>query len=304
MGTLRNCSGGPTPWNTWITCEEIVLPKGKGLTQPHGYNFEVPADGEGGLADPVPLKAMGCFEHEAVAVDPETGIVYQTEDKGEGLIYRFIPKNPGRLLEGGRLQALVFLGAPSTDTRNWKDPDHISVGARYPVGWMDLEGIDRPAEDDLRRRGFDQGAACFARGEGMWYGNRVVYFTCTNGGKAKKGQVWRYVPSPHEGTDDETDAPATLELFLEPNDGTVVDKADNLTVAPWGDLLLCEDGPGEQFVVGVTPEGAVYKFARNAGDHAEFAGTTFSPDGSTLFVNIQSGKTLAITGPWKSRRTG
>jgi hypothetical protein len=117
------------------------------------------------------------------------------------------------------------------------------------------------------------------------------------------GQVWRYTPSKHEGTSRESQEPGTLELFVEPNDTSLVEKADNLTVTPWGDLILCEDGSNEQFMVGVTPEGKLYKFARNVMNHSEFAGSTFSPDGSTLFVNIQNpGLTLAITGPWKNRK--
>ena len=80
----------------------------------------------------------------------------------------------------------------------------------------------------------------------------------------------------------------------------VIDRADNLTVAPWGDLVLCEDGPDEQFLSGITPKGGFYKIARNAVSNSEFAGATFSPDSTTLFVNIQrQGLTLAITGPWR-----
>ena len=61
-----------------------------------------------------------------------------------------------------------------------------------------------------------------------------------------------------------------------------------------------EDGAGDQNLVGITPEGSLYTFARNAmANDSELAGSTFSPDGSTLFVNIQeAGLTLAITGPW------
>jgi secreted PhoX family phosphatase len=91
-----------------------------------------------------------------------------------------------------------------------------------------------------------------------------------------------------------------LELFLEPNDGELVDNADNLTVAPWGDLVICEDGKGDQFLVGVTPRGGIYKLGHNRYNTSEFAGAAFSPDGRVLFVNIQkTGLTLAITGPWK-----
>ena len=153
--------------------------------------------------------------------------------------------------------------------------------------------------DDLRYQGFEKGAARFARGEGMWYGRDAIYFACTDGGRQKSGQIWRYVPSPAEGSSNERDKPGRLELFIEPNDGALVENCDNVTVTPWGDLILCENGPGEEFLVGVTPAGQFYRLARNAMDHADLAGATFAPDGSTLFVNIQGkGVTLAITGPW------
>jgi hypothetical protein len=297
-GTLRNCAGGPTPWNSWITCEETVERSGVLWAKDHGYAFEVPASAEPKLAPPVPLKAMGRFNHEAVAVHPTTSIVYQTEDRDDGLIYRFIPDKPEHLDEGGRLQALGVWDQPSLDTRN-RERQEVEVGTLLRVKWIDLEDVEAP-NDDLRLRGFRQGAARFARGEGAWYGNDAVYFACTNGGRKKKGQIWRYIPSPFEGKPEEQNDPGKLELFVEPNDGKLVDNADNLTVAPWGDLIVCEDGKDEQFLVGVTPKGEFYKFGRNAVSDSELSGVTFSPDGTTLFVNIQhDGLTLAITGPWR-----
>ncbi len=300
-GTIRNCAGGPTPWGSWISCEETVERAGGPLDKDHGYCFEVPATFDPAVAKPAPLKKMGRFNHEAVAVDPASGIVYLTEDRGDGLIYRYVPQTRGRLADGGRLQALAIKDRRQLDTRNW-DNSHVRPGSIAEVAWLDLDDVDS-ADDDLRYRGFSDGAARFARGEGMWYGRQAIYLACTNGGRAKKGQIWRYVPSLHEGTPKEKSAPGTLELFVEPNDGALVENADNLTVAPWGDLIVCEDGSGAQYVVGVTPEGGIYKFARNAISSSEFSGATFAPDGSTLFVNIQEeGMTLAITGPWSASR--
>ena len=300
-GTIRNCAGGPTPWNTWISCEEDVTRAGGAFEQDHGWNFEVPSDWDAPMAKPVPIKAMGRFNHEAVAVDPKTHIIYQTEDRNDGLIYRFLPEDRNDIHKGGRLEALVIARQPGYDTRNWDNPTGYPIGASFEVSWIPMDNTDAP-DDDLRYRGHEAGAALFARGEGMWTGTDGIYFACTNGGPAKMGQVWRYVPSPFEGTERESEQPGRIELFVEPNDGTIVGNCDNLTVTPWGDLILCEDGSGDQFLVGVTPQGDLYKFARNAVSQSELAGACFSPDGTTLFVNIQvDGLTLAITGPWHNR---
>ncbi len=300
-GTVRNCAGGPTPWNSWITCEETVFRAGDKWEKDHGYNFEVPARYRGGPVDPVPLIAMGRFNHEAVAVDPNSGAVYETEDRDDGAFYRFLPDTPGQLSNGGRLQALVVADQPGFDTRNWDNPPSVKPRERLAVRWIDLSAVESP-EDDLRYRAFDRGAARFARGEGAWTGTDGIYFACTSGGRAHRGQIWRYVPSAHEGTPEEDAAPGSLELFVEPNDSGLIDNADNLTVAPWGDLVVCEDGSGDQFVVGITPQGGIYQIARNATGESELAGACFSPDGSTLFVNIQHlNLTLAITGPWDRR---
>ncbi len=300
LGTSRNCAGGPTPWNTWVTCEETVQRAEGTFEQDHGYNFEVPANLKGAPVKPVALKEMGRFNHEAIAIDEKTGIVYETEDRDDSLIYRYIPNTPGRLEQGGKLQLLVVTGQKSLDTRSWDEPRKIKVGEEFSVRWIDAEDIHAP-KDDLRYRGFDAGAARFARGEGMWAGDDGLYFACTSGGHAKAGQIWKYIPSPDEGSAGEEKNPGKLVLFVEPNDPGLIDNADNLTVSPWGDLIVCEDGSGDNFMDGVTPDGKIYKFARNAISTSEFAGVCFSPDGSTLFVNIMNeGLTLAITGPWHS----
>lgn len=310
-GTNRNCAGGPTPWGTWLTCEEDVTPRGGAVEKMHGWVFEVPATTKVRLADPTPIKAMGRFNHEAVCVDPASGIVYLTEDRNDGLLFRFVPKVPGQLHKGGSLEALIVTGAPRRDTRNWTpeqrkgdapgDATPIPVGTTLTCEWMALESIEAP-DDDLRHRGFAAGAARFARGEGMWWGHNAAYFACTNGGTAQLGQLWRYMPSANEN------APATkglntpggtLELFIEPNDARVVRNADNITVAPNGDLFVCEDTKGDNRILRVTPDGQVSDFALNRLSGSELAGVCFSPDNSTMFVNIQHDHlTLAIRGPF------
>ena len=296
VGTNSNCAGGVMPWGSWLTCEEAVQTAEGDVERDHGYNFEVPAHARG-LVDPVPLKAMGRFRHEAVTHGPKAGIIYQTEDRNEGLIYRFIPKEPGNLAAGGRLQALRLRDTPMADTRNYRK-QLISLGEKHAVQWVDMKNIEAP-DDELRFQGYyDAKCARFARGEGIWTGADGIYFTCTDGGLKRKGQIFRYIPSLVEGTAGEDKQPGTLELFIEPNDGSLVENCDNVTMAPWGDLIVCEDGSAPQFLVGVRPDGSIYKLARTS--ISEFAGACFSPDGTTLFVNIQTpGMTIAITGPWR-----
>lgn len=299
-GTLRNCAGGPTPWGSWISCEEVVVPAVNGYEQGHGYNFEVPATEKIGMVDPIPLKAMGQFNHEAVCADPRTGIVYQTEDRDNGLIYRFLPHTKGDLKKGGQLQVLAIKGEKSYSTRNWTlDKNPFPVKQQLAVEWFDINNVHDLQNDELRKRGFDElGAAMFARGEGMWFGDNEVYFACTSGGYTRTGQIFRYIPSPDEGTKAEKDNPGTLELFLEPNNTDLLRHCDNLTIAPWGDVVFCEDNERPR-AVGITREGQFYRIAESIRYQSEFAGGVFSPSGKTYFVNIQhAGLTLAIQGPW------
>ncbi|MCI0650700.1 MAG: PhoX family protein, partial [Planctomycetes bacterium] len=258
------------------------------------YCFEVDAYSSG-PEKPVALSAMGRFVHEAVAVDPATGTVYLTEDQLSAGFYRYLSFVPGRLAEGGRLEMLAVDGKPGFDTRTGQ-----KRGAPIPCHWVP---IDDPDPRDAHARagavfedGLDKGGAIFGRLEGCWYGDGSIYMNATNGGDEELGQVWRYFPRGPDAGD--------LHLVFESPSIEVLESPDNLCVSPRGGLVLCEDFAGpRQHVSGLSPEGEIFDLARNEWNDSEFAGATFSPDGQTLFVNIQvPGVTLAIWGDWERPR--
>lgn len=292
-GTIRNCAGGVTPWGSWLTCEEAPTGPGQrygeGLEQNHGWTFEVPA-GAPGLVDPVPLKAMGRFNHEAACVDPATGLIYQTEDRDDSVLYRFVPKVPGDLARGGQLQAMRIVGV--ADTRN-HDGVVMPVGRRYAVEWFPLDNVEAP-KDDLRQRAAAQGAALIARGEGIHMGTDELFICSTSGGAKKLGQIFKLIPG-RGGKGDE------IELFFESENEEQFNYGDNLTVGPNGHLIVCEDqytDVVDNRLIGITPAGDPYVFGRLR-LQTELAGGCFSPDGKWFFVNAYAPtRTVAITGPW------
>lgn len=307
-GTEINCAGGKTPWDSWLSCEESFGDPGDTLAsngvvvqreQRHGYVFEVPASTTA-LVAAKPLKDMGRFEHEAAAVHEPSGAVYLTEDRWHSLLYRFLPNVPGDLAKGGRLQALAIHDAPGKDTHNWDNED-VRIGEALMTHWIELDNVDSD-ENNLRKRGAAAGAATFARGEGLTAAGDGIAFACSIGGPHRLGQVFAYEPSPDEGTNNEKRNPGKLTLIAQANPTSLLKNCDNLTMAPWGDLIVCEDTVDSTehcALVGVRPDGSQYLVANNAYSDSELAGVCFSPDGRTLFVNIQyPGMTIAITGPW------
>jgi secreted PhoX family phosphatase len=311
-GTATNCAGGSTPWGTWLTCEETEDKAGQnGMTKDHGYVFEVDPVDERANLDPRPVKALGRYAHEAVVVDPRRGHLYLTEDASNpnGLLYRWTP--PQGFRHGrGQLGTLAddagSLQAPRCFDSAGRFVDDLSratrIGTVYGVDWVDVP--DRDARAVPVRRQFGEGEVTRARKlEGMWWGDGGAYLVSSyargeSPGAAHDGAVWFYDPRRRT---------LTLKVLIgvnpDPEAEGHYDGPDNITVSPYGGLVIAEDGDGLSHLFGATDSGRTYPIARNELNDSEFAGVTFSPDGRTLYACIQTpGILLAITGPWKRQK--
>ena len=340
-GTMMNCSGGQMPWGSWITCEETVNGPDVGpdftgrsnvpLQERHGYVYEVPASRfpGAGQSDRRPIRSAGRFAHEAVSFDPAGGHLYLTEDNfgfASGF-YRYTPPHDaladGRIEDGGQLHMLRVPAIPNAHL----EADQ-TAGTVYDVDWVPIAEPDvaypytpgQPATTSnntalthVSSQGWAQGAAYFSRLEGQVHDDGIIYFTATQGGGAPEpgtamgdtsgygngyGQVWAYDP-----------VAETLRVVFQSPGPMAMELPDNITVSPRGTLVVCEDGPADNYLRGLRADGTVFDIALNRLRSAtgsprfgeEFAGSTFSPDGHTLFVNIQAGAglTFAIWGPWE-----
>lgn len=252
-GSVLNCAGGATPWGTWLSCEEV----------PTGLVYECDPTGQ---TPAVRREALGVFQHEAAASDPQAQVVYLTEDVPDGALYRFVPSSWGDL-SAGELQVLVEDGG----TLGWR-----------PV--PDPSGATSPTKDQV------PGTKRFVGGEGADVYDGVLWFS-TKG----DNRLWQLTPTGEDG--------AELEVVWDgatADDEVIVRNVDNVKVTADGIVYVAEDGEGTHVVV-VGPDGAMWPVAQvtDAPD-SEVTGPAFSPDGSRLYFSSQRspGRTYEVSGPF------
>lgn len=288
-GTLGNCAGGPTPWGSWLTCEETIFDFSPIGGRKHGYVFESAVDAAASSA--VPIVGMGRFVHEAVAVDPATGIVYETEDnRNAAALYRYVPNNTsgqiGSLQQGGTLQAARIravvrqaqaLSLAATNNVGLLNPE---VGDEYELEWVTIAdpdasprtvaglpgGVALAAMAGPTLQALAAGCARMSRGEGIWHAAGKMFIVDTGAGVNGANQ-----PGQGDGAVWElTLSTMRLRALFVSGAATAGNNPDNVTVSPRGGVVLCEDGGASpdafgngSRLLGLNGNGEAYIFCKN-----------------------------------------
>jgi uncharacterized protein len=266
-GTSRNCAGGPTPWGTWLSCEETS----------RGRVWECDPTGK---REPILLSKLGTFQHEAAAVDPGGRRVYLTEDRDDGGFYRFTPRRYPNLAAGVLEIARV------------EDIARVHAGGASAVTWRPIPDPEYFNAEPTRRQVGER--TPFAGGEGCWFDSGIVYFTTK-----RDNRVWSYrtadatIELLYDGTTTQRILLGVDNVFVSPRSGDVF-------VAEDGDDLDIVMITAERRVT------RLLKLVGSVHQGSELTGPALNPAGDRFYFSSQrsfgKGATYEVTGPFRTTR--